>query len=41
MYNWKKTQNCYYCPYKFILAKNIIFVSSDDLHPQIKRLSHP
>ena len=30
--NWKKTQAELNCHYKFILAKDIIFVSSDDIH---------
>ena len=32
VYNWKKTQTRLNCHYKFILAKNIIFISSDDIH---------
>ena len=30
--NWKKTHPWLNCRYKFISAKNIIFVSSDDIH---------
>ena len=35
--NWKKTQQ-WLSYHEFISAKNIIFVSSDDIHPQIKRV---